>query len=168
MGAFPHLSRNVPFCPRLSSFVPICPRSGPQEGQRRTNGDKTGHFGTNRETAPFRIHPHLALLLLYCRLAVAAPSPLIIFCFHEQLPCRSAELNFFSVFLCQRCREIWCEILVKFSVLRFPGFGCWGAALIFCFHESCSPLAVCRSMHANLRCKSRTSCLKPLSCLRQW
>ena len=29
----------------------------------------------------------------------------------------------FSVFLCQRCREIWREILVKFSVLRFPGFG---------------------------------------------
>ena len=42
----------------------------------------------------------------------------------EQLPCRSAEVNFSSVFLCQRCREIWREILVKFSVLRFPGFGC--------------------------------------------
>ena len=42
----------------------------------------------------------------------------------EQLPCRSAEVKFFSVFLCQRCREIWREILVKFSVLRFPGFGC--------------------------------------------
>ena len=41
-----------------------------------------------------------------------------------QLPCRSAEVKFFSVFLCQRCREIWREILVKFSVLRFPGFGC--------------------------------------------
>ena len=41
----------------------------------------------------------------------------------EQLPCRSAEVKFFSVFLCQRCREIWHEILVKFSVLRFPGFG---------------------------------------------
>ena len=41
-----------------------------------------------------------------------------------QLPCRSAEVNFFSVFLCQSCREIWREILVKFSVLRFPGFGC--------------------------------------------
>ena len=75
----------------------------------------------------------------------------------EQLPCKSAEVKFFSVFLCQRCREIWREILVKFSVLRFPGFGrgtenftkisrqkrcektenftqislCWGAALIF-------------------------------------
>ena len=24
----------------------------------------------------------------------------------EQLPCRSAEVKFFSVFLCQRCREI--------------------------------------------------------------
>ena len=42
----------------------------------------------------------------------------------EQPPCRSAEVKFFSVFLCQRCREIWREILVKFSVLRFPGFGC--------------------------------------------
>ena len=44
----------------------------------------------------------------------------------EQLPCRSAEVKIFSVFLCQRCREIWHEIiiLVKFSVLRFPGFGC--------------------------------------------
>ena len=30
----------------------------------------------------------------------------------------------FLRFLCQRCREIWREILVKFSVLRFPGFGC--------------------------------------------
>ena len=62
MGAFPNLSRNVPFCPRLSSFVPICPRSGPQEGQKRTNGDKTGHFGTNWERPPFSIYPHLALL----------------------------------------------------------------------------------------------------------
>ena len=41
----------------------------------------------------------------------------------EQLPCRSAEVKLFSVFLCQRCREIWCEILVTFSVLHFPGFG---------------------------------------------
>ena len=64
MGAFPNLPRNVPFCPRLSSFVPICPRSGPQEGQKRTNGDKTGHFGTNWETPPFSIYPHLALLNL--------------------------------------------------------------------------------------------------------
>ena len=56
------MSQNVPFCPRLSSFVPICPRSGPQEGQKRTNGDKTGHFGTNWETPPFSIYPHLAPL----------------------------------------------------------------------------------------------------------
>ena len=42
----------------------------------------------------------------------------------EQLPCRSAEVKFFSVFLCQNCREIWREILVKFSALRFPEFGC--------------------------------------------
>ena len=37
----------------------------------------------------------------------------------EQLPCRSAEVKFFSVFLCQRCREIWREILVKFSGATF-------------------------------------------------
>ena len=42
----------------------------------------------------------------------------------RQLPCRSAEVKIFSVFLCQRCREIWREILAKFSMLRFPGFGC--------------------------------------------
>ena len=47
-----------------------------------------------------------------------------VFNFSEQLPCRSVEVKFFSVFLCQRCREIWREILVKFSALRFPGFGC--------------------------------------------
>ena len=43
--------------------------------------------------------------------------------FSEQLSCRSAEVKIFSVFLCQRCREIWREILVKFSALRFPGLG---------------------------------------------
>ena len=32
-------------------------------------------------------------------------------CFSEQLPCRSAEVKFFSGFLGQRCREIWREIL---------------------------------------------------------
>ena len=37
--------------------------------------------------------------------------------------CRSAGVNFFSVFLCQSCRDIWRGILVKISVLRFPGFG---------------------------------------------
>ena len=42
----------------------------------------------------------------------------------EQLSCRSAEVKFFSVFCCQRCREIWREIWLKFSVQRFPGFGC--------------------------------------------
>ena len=52
------------------------------------------------------------------------PSHLQVRKISEQLPCRSAEVKFFSVFLCQRCREIWREILVKFSVLRFPGFGC--------------------------------------------
>ena len=62
MGAFPNLSRNVPFCPRLSSFVLFCPRSGTQEGQKRTNGDKMVDFGPNWETPPFSIYPHLALL----------------------------------------------------------------------------------------------------------
>ena len=52
------MSRFVPVCP----FVSICPRSRPQEGQKRTNGDKTGHFGTNWETPPFSIYPRLALL----------------------------------------------------------------------------------------------------------
>ena len=37
----------------------------------------------------------------------------------EQLPCRSAEVKFFSVFLCQRCREIWREILVNFFRATF-------------------------------------------------
>ena len=41
----------------------------------------------------------------------------------EQLPCRSAEVNFFAVFLCQRCREIWREILVNFSCYVFQGLG---------------------------------------------
>ena len=62
MGAFPNLSRNVPFCPRLSSFVLLGARNGDKSGQKRTNGDKTGHFGTNWETPPFSIYPHLALL----------------------------------------------------------------------------------------------------------
>ena len=53
MGAFPNLSRNVPFCPRLSSFVLLGARNGDKSGQKRTNGDKTGHFGTNWETPPF-------------------------------------------------------------------------------------------------------------------
>ena len=37
----PKLSRFVPFvlfCPDLSSFVPVCPCSGPEQGQKRTNG----------------------------------------------------------------------------------------------------------------------------------
>ena len=53
----PEMSRFVPVCPLLSRFVP---RSGPQEGQKRTNGDKTGHFGTSWETPPFSIYPHLS------------------------------------------------------------------------------------------------------------
>ena len=62
MGAFPNLSRNVPFCPRLSSFVLLGARNGDKSGQKRTNGDRTGHFGTHWETPPFSICPHLALL----------------------------------------------------------------------------------------------------------
>ena len=62
MGAFPNLSRNDPFCPRLSSFVLLGAQNGDKPGQKRTNGDKTGHFGTNWETRPFSIYPHLALL----------------------------------------------------------------------------------------------------------
>ena len=62
MGAFPNLSRNLPFCPRLSSFVLLGARNRDKSGQKRTNGDKTGHFGTNWETPPFSIYPHLALL----------------------------------------------------------------------------------------------------------
>ena len=58
MGAFPNLSRNVPFCPRLSSFVLLGARNGDKSGQKRTNGDKTGHFGTNWEMPPFSIYPH--------------------------------------------------------------------------------------------------------------
>ena len=61
MGSFPNLSRNVPFCPRLSSFVLLGAQNGDKSGQKRTNGDKTGHFGTNWETPPFSIYPHLAL-----------------------------------------------------------------------------------------------------------
>ena len=64
MGAFPNLSRNVPFCPRLS-FVLLGARNGDKSGQKRTDGDKTGHFGTNLETPPFSIYPHLALAK-YC------------------------------------------------------------------------------------------------------
>ena len=62
MGAFPNLSRNVPFCPHLSSFVLLGARNGDKTGQNGTNGDKTGYFGTNWETPPFSIQPHLALL----------------------------------------------------------------------------------------------------------
>ena len=64
MGAFPNLSRNVPFCLRLSSFVLFGARDGDKSGQKRSNGDKTGHFGPNWETPPFSIYPHLALLNL--------------------------------------------------------------------------------------------------------
>ena len=64
MGVDPKWGR-FPICPEMSHFVlfsRICHRSGPQKGQTRTNGDKTGHFGANWETPPFRIQPHLALL----------------------------------------------------------------------------------------------------------
>ena len=52
----PDVSRFVPVCPLLSRFVPvclpICPSWGPKRGksgQKRTNGDKTGHIGTHRD-----------------------------------------------------------------------------------------------------------------------
>ena len=57
-----------PTCPEMSRFVPFvlfCPswgQNGDKSGQKRINGDKTGHLGTNWETPPFSIHPHLALL----------------------------------------------------------------------------------------------------------
>ena len=73
----------------------------------------------------------------------------------EQLPCRSAEGKYFSVFLCQRCREIWrekfrwdfaCYVFQALGVRRklspkchvkngakngkfHANFTCWGAAL---------------------------------------
>ena len=52
------MSRFVPGCPLLSDVSPFL-------APRRTKEDKqgqTGHFGTNQETPPFRIHPQLALL----------------------------------------------------------------------------------------------------------
>ena len=56
------VSQFVPKCPVLSPFVLFCPDLSPFRGPRRkrTNGDKTGHFGTNWETPPFSIYPHLA------------------------------------------------------------------------------------------------------------
>ena len=61
------VSQFVPKCPVLSPFVLFCPDLSPfrpQDGQKRTNEDKTGHLGTNWETPPFSIYPHLALLKL--------------------------------------------------------------------------------------------------------
>ena len=55
-------------------------------------------------------------------------------------PAEVRKYNFFSVFLCQGCREIWREILVKFSVLRFPGFGCDGK-----FHQNFTSKTVCKT-----------------------
>ena len=60
------VSQYVPKCPVLSPFVLFCPDlspfRAPRRKKKRTNGDKTGHFGTNWETPPFSIYPHLALL----------------------------------------------------------------------------------------------------------
>ena len=53
------VSQFVPKCPVLSPFVLFCPDLSPFRAPRRTNGDKTGHFGTNWETPPFSIYPHL-------------------------------------------------------------------------------------------------------------
>ena len=52
----PEMSRFVPVCPSLSSFVPICPRSGLQEGQQRTNGDRTRHFGDKSSRTKRGLH----------------------------------------------------------------------------------------------------------------
>ena len=60
MGAFPNLSRNVPFCPLLSS---LGSGRGGKRGQKRTKEDKTGQIGK----PPFGIHPHLALLKILLR-----------------------------------------------------------------------------------------------------
>ena len=45
-------------------------------------------------------------------------------CRGHSWPAEVRKWQFFSVFLCQRCREIWREILVQVSMLHFPGFGC--------------------------------------------
>ena len=37
-------------------FVLLGARNGDKSGQNWTNEDKTGHFGTNWETPPFRIY----------------------------------------------------------------------------------------------------------------
>ena len=58
----PEVSRFVPICPLLSRFVPVPGPKKDESGHKRTRGDKTGHFGTNWETPPFSIYPHLALL----------------------------------------------------------------------------------------------------------
>ena len=111
-GAFPNLSRNVPKCPCLSLFVPTSPRSGPQEGRKRTKGDKTGDFGTNWETPPFRIHPHLALL----EKSAHTPPTCMIFTFHV--------------------REICPDVYEKIAHVSESGFA--GQLPVLCFPlESC-------------------------------
>ena len=50
-------SQFVPKCPVLSPFVLLGARNGDRSRQKRTNEEKTGHFGTNWETPPFRIYP---------------------------------------------------------------------------------------------------------------
>ena len=59
------LSRVVPKRPVLSLFVLFCPDLSPFKAPKRTEEDKRGQNGTSRDnlgSAPFRIHPHLALL----------------------------------------------------------------------------------------------------------
>ena len=51
MGAFPNLSRYVPFCPRLSSFALLGARNGDKRGQMGTERDISGQIGKR---------PHLA------------------------------------------------------------------------------------------------------------
>ena len=101
MGTFPNLSRNVLFCPRLSSFGLLGARNGDKSEQKRTNWDKTGHFGTNWETPPFGIYPHLALLkislVIWSSFSSVLPSFLSLF--HQACLgfCKERTLSFLSL-----------------------------------------------------------------------
>ena len=76
----------------------------------------------------------------------------------EQLPCRSAQVKIFSVFLCRRCREIWREILGwKFPRYVFQGLGVRGKiSLKFHFKNG----AKNRKFHANFTGRSADQCTK--------
>ena len=55
MGAFPKLSRNVPFCPRLSSFVLLGIQNGDKSGQKGANGDSSGQIGKRLAFTPINL-----------------------------------------------------------------------------------------------------------------